>query len=179
MSDHIDVTALSTWVRSIHATHYPKATSVDALEFGRLRHVWEPETLARTRVAIINGSDPLPVPPAGLLPGFNLDAFTGLDGITYGDLYFVRECEKGRESLHFHELVHVVQWNLLGVERFLEIYLAEMVRAGYRGDRLEQMAYHLQDRFTTGQLVHKGEVYVRTMLEGRPLPEIPMPSTRA
>jgi len=35
-------------------------------------------------------------------------------GITYLDTFFSREEGRGNESLHFHELVHVLQWQLLG-----------------------------------------------------------------
>ena len=43
-------------------------------------------------------------------------------GITFLDTYFVQSGEVLRESLHFHELVHVVQWQHLGAERFVMAY---------------------------------------------------------
>ena len=51
------------------------------------------------------------------------------------------------ESLHFHELVHVIQWRLLGPEKFLAFYADGLERFGYRNSPLEVMAYNLQDRF--------------------------------
>jgi hypothetical protein len=36
-------------------------------------------------------------------------------GITYLDTFFVRADQAWDESLHFHELVHVVQWRLVGI----------------------------------------------------------------
>ena len=68
-------------------------------------------------------------------------------GITYFDTYFVRSDEARRESLHFHELVHVVQWGVLGPERFLASYADGLERFGYRHSPLEEMAYDLQTRF--------------------------------
>lgn len=52
------------------------------------------------------------------------------------------------ESLHFHELVHVVQWQHLGPERFIMAYaLGHLLSGGYRTNPLEEMAYGLQARF--------------------------------
>jgi hypothetical protein len=43
------------------------------------------------------------------------------EGITYLDTYFVLAERAADESLHFHELVHVVQWRILGPEKFLRV----------------------------------------------------------
>ena len=51
------------------------------------------------------------------------------------------------ESLHFHELVHVIQWRLLGSEKFLALYADGLERFGYRKSPLEVMAFGLQHRF--------------------------------
>jgi hypothetical protein len=71
-------------------------------------------------------------------------------GITYLDTYFLRADHAGDESLHFHELVPVVQWRLLGPERFLWLYADGLERCGYRNSPLEVMAYDLQSRFDAG-----------------------------
>jgi hypothetical protein len=63
-------------------------------------------------------------------------------GITYLDTYFVRA-----DQVHFHELVHVIQWRLLGPENFLARYADGLERFGYRNSPLEKMAYNFQDRF--------------------------------
>ena len=53
----------------------------------------------------------------------------------------------GVESLHFHELVHVVQWSALGPEKFLACYADGLERFGYLRSPLELMAFRLQRRF--------------------------------
>ena len=68
-------------------------------------------------------------------------------GITYLNTYFVRADQSHSESLHFHELVHVIQWRLLGPENFLAFYADGLERFGYRNSPLEAMAYNLQGRF--------------------------------
>jgi hypothetical protein len=68
-------------------------------------------------------------------------------GTTYLDTYFVRADQSHSESLHFHELVHVIQWRLLGPEKFLALYADGLERFGYRKSPLERMAFSLQKRF--------------------------------
>jgi hypothetical protein len=48
---------------------------------------------------------------------------------------------------HFHELIHILQWRILGPERFLWLYADGLERFGYRNSPLEIMAYELQERF--------------------------------
>jgi hypothetical protein len=82
------------------------------------------------------------------LTGF--DEFENLDsiGITFLSSFFVRHGYEGDESLHFHELVHVVQWQHLGPERFIMAYaLGHILSGGYRTNPLEEQAYRLQARF--------------------------------
>ena len=51
--------------------------------------------------------------------------------------------------LLFHELVHVVQYSLLGIDEFVERYLTSWARNGFRYDRipLERDAWELEERF--------------------------------
>ncbi len=71
-----------------------------------------------------------------------------LAGITYKDTYFIKKgCEKDLE-LHFHELVHVVQWQILGASKFISRYISEMQQQGYDDSPLEKMAYELQYSFS-------------------------------
>jgi hypothetical protein len=76
----------------------------------------------------------VPVPPLSVL---GLDRFVEFEqmnpaGITYLDTYFLRTDCGHEESLHFHELVHVVQWRLVGPERFLACYADGLERFGDR-----------------------------------------------
>ena len=51
------------------------------------------------------------------------------------------------EGLYFHELMHVVQWRMLGPERFLAAYADGLEKFGYRNSPLEAMAYDAQAAF--------------------------------
>jgi len=82
------------------------------------------------------------------IPGFA--DFERLDpaGITYHTSFFVRHGCEHDESLHFHELIHVVQSKHLGRERFIMAYaLGHLMCGGYRTNPLEVMAYVLQGCF--------------------------------
>ena len=58
-----------------------------------------------------------------------------------------------RASLLFHEMVHVVQWAVLGRAQFLREYVGSWAAAGwsYWGIPLEAMAYEMQGRFDAGE----------------------------
>jgi hypothetical protein len=74
-------------------------------------------------------------------------------GITYVDTFFVRADRVWDESLYFHELVHVIQWRILGPESFLRLYADGLKRYGYRECPLEVMAFDLQARFGAHETV--------------------------
>jgi hypothetical protein len=78
----------------------------------------------------------------------------GIAGITYGDTILIAPDAPARglpwRRLLFHELVHVVQYEVLGLEAFLARYLRGWVAAGcrYRGIPLEADAYALEAKFS-------------------------------
>lgn len=96
--------------------------------------------------------DTVPIPP---LSAMGLGRFADFKrmaaaGITYLDTYFLCADRTSDESLHFHELVHVVQWRILGPERFLWLYADGLERFGYRHGPLEVIAYDIQAQFDAG-----------------------------
>jgi hypothetical protein len=73
------------------------------------------------------------------------------DGITFKDTFFLKQgCDS--EAVHFHELVHVVQWARLGIDNFLLAYGFGLLSFGYAQSPLEKMAYSLQRDFELGTL---------------------------
>ena len=74
-----------------------------------------------------------------------------LAGITFKDTFFLQQGQSS-ESLHFHELVHVVQWARLGVDNFLLAYGLGLIQREHDHSPLEQMAYTLQRNFENGTL---------------------------
>ncbi|GAA0403981.1 hypothetical protein GCM10009133_10790 [Cocleimonas flava] len=73
------------------------------------------------------------------------------DGITYKNTYFIKSGYEQTPSLHFHELVHVLQWNILGVSGFINRYIYELKKYGYDDAPLEVMAYYLEDLYSNNE----------------------------
>ena len=98
-------------------------------------------------------ADKVPFPP---LSHIGLHELSGMEqmpltGITYKDTFFINQNHR-TESLHFHELTHVVQWERLGIDNFLLAYGVGLMQFGYEKSPLEQMAYTLQRNFEIGTI---------------------------
>jgi hypothetical protein len=73
-----------------------------------------------------------------------------INGITYKKTYYIHPDIEYNLKIHFHELVHVVQRNLLGAKRFISRYINELQRYGYESAPLEKMAYFLDEYYNSG-----------------------------
>lgn len=147
------------WMFHTLGAHATKARSVASLTFQRLPRYYSNDLLARTKVVFV---DKCPVPPLSAIGLSQFGNFENLNasGITYLDTYFVLWHEAERESLHFHELVHVIQWQLLGAERFLALYADGLEKHGYRDSPLESMAYDHEARFNSKEPPYSVEAAV-------------------
>jgi hypothetical protein len=153
------------WIDRTLAEHSNRAQPVASYRFPRLGGFYSSEFLTTTKVVEV---ERVPVPPLSALGLTEFGEFeTGnYAGITFLDTYFVQSGEALRESLHFHELVHVVQWQHLGAERFVMAYaLGYLQGGGYRANPLEVMAYDLQDYFEKGGQPIEVESFVRRQLD--------------
>jgi hypothetical protein len=63
-------------------------------------------------------------------------------------------------------MVHVVQWRLLGAERFLALYADGLEAFGYRNSPLEKMTYDAQEIFDRPGPVFDVEKFVAKRLSG-------------
>lgn len=95
-----------------------------------------------------------------------------VSGMAFADTIVLSSPKRGinQESLLFHELVHVAQYELLGVHPFVLEYLRGWLNAGrdYFSIPLEQQAFALQDRFATaGEPFHVPDL-LQQMLKGEP-----------
>jgi hypothetical protein len=146
------------WIQQTLDAHAHERRPVSSFNFPRLPHYFS-EGLLNTASVVF--SDRLPVP----LSAFGLREFADFEGqpargITYRDTYFLRRADATDESLHFHELVHVVQWQVLGPKDFLLMYAAGLAESGYRDCALEAMAYDHQRRFDAGDPPYSVEAKV-------------------
>src|SRR5687767_8868906 len=109
-----------TWIDRLLVEHAEAATPLDLLGFPRLPLYWPGELLRSARVV---SATVMPFPPVSAygLPEFADMESMPMSGITFRDMFFV-DPSCGSEGVHFHELVHVVQWNALGASDFLLTY---------------------------------------------------------
>ena len=86
------------------------------------------------------------------------------DGITYIDTIFLKPAQSENENVYFHELIHVIQWRLLGPDRFLLAYANGLECFGYRQSPLEAMAYDAESEFASSTLIFNAEKLVADKL---------------
>jgi hypothetical protein len=157
--------AIHDWIDDLLVRSRPQAKRVSTLPFLRLKRFYSANTLERAWCVF---TEHVPVPPLSQLglPGFEDFEHTSAEGITFQDLYFVHSDRADDESLHFHELVHTVQWRELGPEKFMAAYaLGYLHGGGYEDNPFEQIAYQLQDRFVRGKEQFEVEPLVLIHLE--------------
>jgi len=139
----------------MHTDLYPKGHSLAEPLIRRFSPFFGTNTLARIRVVSLKE---IPNPPfysvlIGRGQQIPLD-FTQMAGITFLDTVLISEkeaelSEPGLTSLLFHEAVHVVQYEHLGLEQFMQEYVMGWANNGFEYPNIpfEQQAYALQDRF--------------------------------
>ena len=120
------------WVQQTLRQYTSAARPINSFDFRRLPDFYDADTLAQAKVVAV---DKVPVPPLSAMGLGRFADFERMDaaGITYLDTYFLRVDQAWDESLHFHELVHVIQWRILAPEGFLAAYADGLERSGYRG----------------------------------------------
>jgi hypothetical protein len=133
------------WIETYLERHAAQAQTVHSQGIEGLAQYYPVELLSSAKSVVVSAVEFPPVHMLGL-PEFNYLQRMSFDGITFKDTYFLR---RGAQSpaLHFHELVHVVQWARLGVDNFILAYGAGLLQGSYEKAPFEQMAYRLQADF--------------------------------
>ena len=140
-----------SWMTKLHEIHAPAAEQVSRIGLPRLSGYWPSDLLAAARAVVV---PEIPFPPVAEygLPEFQSMAAMPMAGITFGHMYFLHE-HPASESVHFHELVHVVQWRELGPRAFLFAYSLGIAQHGYAQSPFERTAYEAQREFDAGRPV--------------------------
>jgi len=152
------------WIKNLLAEHAAIARSVASLGFKRLPLYFPPDVLAASKVVYV---PKVPAPPLSALGFTQFADFENMNagGTTYLDTFFSRNEMRGDEAHHFHELVHVLQWLLLGPKSFVAAYADGLERIGYRSSPLEMMAYTLESVFQNGRAPFDMAAIVREQLQ--------------
>lgn len=154
---------VKTWIEEILISHRATERPVASYVFPRLPLYYSAQLLALPRVVEVPRVPIVPLAALGL-PEFAEFENGDYAGITYLNTYFLQASMAMSESLHFHELVHVVQWQHLGPDRFLMAY-AMGLAGGYMANPLEVMAYDLQARFDQDAAPFDAETLIRRNLD--------------
>lgn len=120
------------------------------------------------RIRIVQpGQERVPNPPfyADLeMLGFSgLPNFTTMAAITFDDVVVFHD--PLTPQLIFHEMVHVVQYRLLGIDEFARLYVRGYLHGGYAGTPLEVCAYQLDGRFIMGSVGFDVESEVKSWID--------------
>jgi hypothetical protein len=138
------------WIQQTLSAHKAVVRPVATTNFKHLTLYFSQTQIEAAKWAIV---DRIPLPPLSSIGLTRFKEFErgDYDGITYLDTYFLKRPKAGDETLHFHEMIHVVQWRLLGAEFFLAMYAGGLEKFGYRDNPLERMAYDAQGLFARGE----------------------------
>lgn len=96
--------------------------------------------------------------------GLNELINTNAAAITFRNVYLIKEEFVDDLSVHFHELVHIFQWQYFGSKEFLFHYLSEVKKYGYKNAPMEKMAYELENHFKNKRSVLNVSNFVRKKL---------------
>jgi hypothetical protein len=154
---------ITGWIQQALAAHKALARSVMSKNFPRLPLYFSRTQIEAAKFVVV---DRVPVPPLSEIGLSQFKEFEhgDYDGITYLDKYFLKRSKACDESLHFHEMIHVVQWRLLGAELFLTKYAGGLENFGYRNSPLEKMAYDAQELFSPSMPIFDAEKLVEQKL---------------
>jgi hypothetical protein len=140
-----------SWMTARYIAYHRKrlvrgSTTIPGETQDQLRGFFPDAVLADTRLirAVVPEPTLYPLVKAlgvkGMLEMSSVGAITLVDIVAYP--------EQLDHSTLFHELVHVVQYRVLGLKRFAELYVRGFLGGGgYEGIPLEQQAYELGARF--------------------------------
>ena len=109
------------WIKQTLSDHAVKAQTVASRKFKRLPRYFSQELLDSAKVVIVQKIPVLPLSRWGLTEFATFEK-GDYAGITFLDTFFDRDAYADDESLHFHELIHVIQWKILGKQLYFAIW---------------------------------------------------------
>jgi hypothetical protein len=148
------LTQAKEWILQQRSLYQKDSSSIHPADIERLNSYYTEQILRSVRIAY---TDIIENPPffdklteSGITQLIN---FNDTAGITFNDCIVIsRKFEHTPAeftSLLFHELVHVVQYQILGIERFISEYINGWINNGFSYYKipLEEQAFLLQSRF--------------------------------
>ena len=160
---HTAYPKLRAWIQKTLEFYEKNAKAVASMHFVRLPLYFVPSLLETAKFIAI---DRLPMPPLSAMGLSRFAVFEQGDftGITYLNRYFIKQAVVTEEAIHFHELIHVIQWRLLVPEDFLAAYANGLDEFGYENSPLEKMAYDAEAAFKRPSPIFDAEKFVAEQL---------------
>ena len=118
------LTAIEQWIDEVN--HKYKYKRVCCTQFAsQFAGFYPTEFLENAFYVVI---DEIPKPDFAALRAMGLGDFIDMkvSGITYKNTYYLLPTSVDNLRVHFHELVHVLQWQNLGALAFIERYMNEI-----------------------------------------------------
>ncbi len=149
----------TTWAASIEQQFLFKGQRLSPPLQERLAGFFESSIIANTMLVFVEAIQPPPFYSEARKRGIPPYDFASMEGMTFNKCVLVRSRpERSQEelvSLCFHELVHVVQYDLLGIAGFMKAYIRGWAENDFIYERipLEVTAYKLQERFVRDQTI--------------------------
>ncbi len=153
---------IEEWIRQVNASHKAVRQSCSVFQ-NHFNGFYSPRFLETAYFVV---TDDIPKPDFPELREAGLGDFIDMDvgGITYDDTYYVSKSDANGLRLHFHELVHVIQWRELTHQGFIARYIQEIQDFGYDNAPLERMAYALDEHYQAKGRQLSVEQFVRENL---------------
>jgi hypothetical protein len=146
----LDGTQIADYIRGERNRLAPLGQGLNPLVKDELQQ-WFAADLLNSVVVVLD--EPVREPPFALqlqIHGIVLPTFAIAEAVTLSDVIAARFA-LSRSTL-LHELVHVVQYRLLGIDQFGRRYLEEYLRSGYEAMPLEVIAVELANRLEAGEV---------------------------
>lgn len=146
------------WVQAQRDAHRPHARPLGDREVDTLERFFGPIILNLASIRFVQRIHNPPFYPLLVQSGLSVIDFAQGGGITFIDTIVIsQECMPPGPvplSLVFHELVHVVQYDLVGVDEFVRRYVRGWFAHGqeYTLIPIERQAYELQARYEASPL---------------------------
>ena len=141
------VVNVATFIAEERKRHYSVARQLSEAEREKMAVHFPEQVLDQVRLARVKHLRNPPFYSELERLGFqNLPQFGRMAAITFIDVVVAQD--DFTVSLLFHELVHAVQYRILGLQKFAELYVRGFLETGeYLSIPLERVAYHLEGLF--------------------------------
>ena len=134
------------WLNNTLNYYKPQIKRFNEFGFSRIPKYFSKEVLDAAKIVIVDRVPNMPLYSQWGIAELKAFEDGNYQGVSYVDTIFIQSGYLF-ENLFFHELVHLIQWRQMGVEKFLIAYGLEQIKYGYPKGPLEGMAYGFENIF--------------------------------